>query len=194
MIPKVKNPCQAKNFRSISLRNVVYKLASKVLVDRLKQLLSTIISKYQSAIVPSMLIFDNVLIAYEALHTMTTRKKGKEDSMTLKVDMTKAYDRVEWKFLEGMLKRMGFNEKWITLIMMCVTIVGYAILINGIPSRIIYPKRGIRQGNPISPYLFLLCAEGLSALMSDAKLHGRIKGVKIAPGCPSISHFVLCQR
>lgn len=84
---------------------------------------------------------------------------------------------------------MGFNETWISLIMSCVTTVTYATIINGIPGRIIKPSRGIRLGDPISPYLFLLCAEGFSALMNQAEKEGKIRGLKIASGCQPINHL-----
>lgn len=144
MIPKVKNPSLTKDYRPISLCNVIYKLISKVLANRLKHLLPKIISQYQNAFILDKLISDNIILAYEALHTMTTRQKGKKGSMALKLDMAKAYDRLEWKFLEGMLRKMGFKDKWISLLMTCVIAVKYVVLINGAPSRIIQPERGIR--------------------------------------------------
>lgn len=144
MIPKVKNPSLTKDYRSISLCNVIYKLISKVLANWLKHLLPKIISQYQNAFIPDKLISDNIILAYKALHTMTTRQKGKEGSMALKLDIAKAYDRLYWKFLEGMLRKMGFKEKWISLLMTSVIAVKYVVLINGAPSRIIQPERGIR--------------------------------------------------
>lgn len=95
LIPKVKNSIIAKDFRPISLCNVIYKITSKVLTNRLKRVLLAIISKSQSAFLYSRLITDNVIIAFEALHTMTTRQGGKRGSMALKVDMAKAYDQVK---------------------------------------------------------------------------------------------------
>ena len=99
LIPKIKAPEKISDFHPISFCNVIYKIISKVLAYRLKQILPHIISPIQSVFVPSRLITDNVLVAYETLHTMNGRKKGKKGSLALKLDISKAYDRVEWKFL-----------------------------------------------------------------------------------------------
>ena len=143
---------------------MIYKIVSKVIANRLKPLLNSIISEAQSAFIANRLITDNMLIAFESLHHMKTTCTGKTGFMALKLDMSKAYDRVEWIFLEKILLRMGFREDWVALIMECITTVSYSILVNGEPKGLIKPTRGLRQGDPLSPYLFLFCVEGLNAV------------------------------
>ena len=113
LIPKVSNPTRIIEFRPISLCNVIYKLIAKVLANQMKKVLPAIISSTQSAFVPGRLITDNILVAFEALHTMDGRMKGREGYMALKLDMNKAYDRIEWSFLELMMRKIGFNEWWV---------------------------------------------------------------------------------
>ena len=143
LIPKVKNPERVSEFRPISLCNVIYKVVSKVIANRLKPLLNSIISETQSAFIADRLITDNVLIAFESLHHMKTCCSGKTGFMALKLDMSKAYDRVEWAFLEKILLKMGFQNSWVSLIMECITTVSYSILVNGEPQGMIVPTRGL---------------------------------------------------
>jgi hypothetical protein len=189
LIPKKKNPSFAAEFRPISLCNVLYKLIAKVLANRMKKVLPSVISPSQSAFVPGMLITDNILVAFEALHTMDTRMTGKKGYMTVKLDMSKAYDRVEWNFLEAIMVKIGFASRWVQMIMTCVRTVSFSVLVNGIPYGKITPTRGIRQGDPLSPYLFILCAEGLSNLLYKAKLHKRITGLPVTRGGTRLNHL-----
>ena len=177
LIPKKKNPIFVTDFRPISLCNVLYKLISKVLANRLKKVLPHLIAPSQSTFILGRLNTDNVLAAYETLHTIHTGMKGKKGFMAMKLDMSKAYNRVEWGFLEAVMRHMGFCERWISLILMCIKTVKYSIIINGNPCGLITPSQGIRQGDPISPNLFLLCAEALSSMIQKASNDGLLTGV-----------------
>jgi hypothetical protein len=192
LIPKTKNPLNVTDFRPISLCNVIYKMVSKVLANRLKLILPHIISSTQSAFIPGRLITDNVLAAYETLHTMHANMWGRQGYMAVKIDMSKAYDRVEWEFLRSVMSNLGFDPRWIRLIMMCVTTANYEVLVNGIPAGRINPTRGIRQGDPISPYLFLICAEALSAMLTKADNEGVLRGVPSSKRGPRLNHLFFC--
>lgn len=102
-------------------------------------------------------------------------KKEKKGSLVLKLDISKAYDRVEWSFLQGIMHKMSFLEMWISRVMGCVTMPSFSILVNSKPYGNIHSSRGLRQRDHLSPYLFLLCAEGFTSLLAKAELEGRIK-------------------
>ena len=189
LIPKVKEPKRVTDFRPISLCNVVFRITSKVIANRLKKILPSIIGDTQSAFVHGRLITDNVLVAFETMHHINGKMGGKRGEMALKLDMSKAYDRVEWLCLEKIMAKLGFGEKWRSLIMKYVTSVSYSVKINGKPRGKIIPTRGIRQGDPLSPYLFLLCVEGLSALIKKSMDMGEMEGKTICRGAPCLSHL-----
>jgi hypothetical protein len=177
------------DYRPISLCNVFYKIISKVLANRLKTVLSVIISDSQSAFVPGRMITDNVSVAFEVLHKMKAKRRGRKGEMAVKLDMSKAYDRVEWSFVEAIMRKLGFAEKWITMIMECISTVQYSVLLKGVPKGYIIPTRGLRQGDPLSPYLFLLCAEGLSALLKKSSTEEQLKGLQTSRLGPWVSHL-----
>lgn len=110
--------------------NVLYKLASKALVLRLKNILRAIVTENQSVFVPDRIITDNSLIALEIFHTMKQCNKSRQGIMVMKLDMSKAYNRVEWGFLKKLLLTVGFDGRWVNLVMKCVNTVSYSFIIN----------------------------------------------------------------
>uniref|UniRef100_A0A803PV21 Reverse transcriptase n=1 Tax=Cannabis sativa TaxID=3483 RepID=A0A803PV21_CANSA len=127
LVPKKKHPESMSDLRPISLCNVIYKVISKVLANRIKGILPSVISENQSAFLEGRLISDNIMISFEIMHYLKRKRMGKEGYMALKLDLSKAYDRVEWAFLEQMMLHMGFNQKIVSLIMHCVSTVKYSI-------------------------------------------------------------------
>ncbi|KAG7586565.1 Ribonuclease H domain [Arabidopsis thaliana x Arabidopsis arenosa] len=188
LVPKIDSPTQVKDFRPISLCNIAYKLISKVMADRLKPWLHLLISEFQSAFIPGRLITDNIIVTHELLHSLRT-KKIKSPFMALKLDIAKAFDKVEWIYIEAMLRRLGFADQWCRWVMKCITSVSYSVLLNGSPTKKIIPSRGLRQGDPLSPYLYLICTEGLSSLLTHAMQSNLIHGFKASRDGPSISHM-----
>ncbi|WJX23528.1 hypothetical protein P8452_12731 [Trifolium repens] len=193
LIPKCDNPNSMKDLRPIALCNVLYKLVSKLLANRLKGCIANCISEEQSAFVEGRSILDNALIAMEVIHSLKRRTRGSKGELALKIDISKAFDKVDWGFLKGMLVRMGFSETWVRWIMMCVSTVNYSVLMNFDKVGPIHPGRGLRQGDPLSPYLFILATEGLTALIKQSIGRGDLHGVKICRGAPVVSHLLFAD-
>ena len=120
LIPKVKNPSKMSDSRFISLCNVLYKIISKCIANKLKNFLSLVVSDAQSAFVLGRLTTDNIIMAYEVLNCLKTKRSGWKGLMAIKLDMSKAYDRVEWRFLERIMQKLGFEDRWINLMMECI--------------------------------------------------------------------------
>ena len=194
LIPKVQNPGRVSDFRPISLCNVIYKIVSKVISNRLKPLVDSLVSETQSSFVANRLITNNILIAFKSLHHLKNNCSGTQGYMAFKLDMSKAYDRVEWVFLEQILLKLGFHEDWVALLMECITTVSYSILVNGEPKGLFRPSRDLRQGDPLSPYLFLFCAEGLNVILNEAVSKGEIHGFSICGNGPKLTHLFFADN
>ena len=189
LIPKVKNPVSISQYRPISLCNLLYKIFSEVLANRLKKFMPDLITKHQSAFAKNSLISNHVLVAFETLHCMKSHNSRKTGFMALKLDMSKACDRVEWNYLQKLMEKMGFCSRWIGLIMECVHTVSYSILVNSDPKGLIKLTRGIRQGDTLSPFLFLLCMEGLYGLIKKAARAKEINGFSICKRGLKLTHL-----
>lgn len=113
--------------------------------------------------------------------------------VALKVDMSKAYDRINWEYLRRVMLRLGFDAKWVGWIMMCLESVKYKVLVNQESEGPILPGRGLRQGDPLSPYLFILCAQGLTSLIEKAERRGDLHGVRVCTGAPTFTHLLFAD-
>ncbi|XP_058764138.1 uncharacterized protein LOC131637556 [Vicia villosa] len=168
LIPKVKNPASPKEFRPISLCNVVMKLVTKTIANRVKQVLPDIVDEEQSAFVKGRLITNNALIALECFHWMKKKRKGKKGAMAVKLDMAKAYDRMEWGFVVGILRSMGFPSNLVNLISNCITTVTYQVLING-------------------------KASGVICMLKKEAREAQIHGIQVARKAPVITHLLFAD-
>ena len=165
LIPKSPNPESLNNYRPISLCNIIYKIVSKIMVGRLRPHLDKLISPNQAAFVPGRRGLDNVVIAQELLHSPDT-KNGKVGFMAIKVDLAKVYDHLEWFFVHHVLNAFHLPHILIDLIVSCISSTSTSILFNGGKLDSFKPTRGIRQGDPLSPYIFILCMEYLGYLIN----------------------------
>lgn len=190
LILKVSKPELITQFRPISLCNVLFKIITKTLVARLKGVMDKLIGPTQSSFIPGRLSTDNIVIVQEAVHSMR-RKKGRKGWMLLKLDLEKAYDRVRWDFLEDTLRVVGLSESWIQWIMQCVSGPDMSLFWNGEKTEAFTPRRGLRQGDPLSPYLFVLYMERLCHLIEVAIMEGEWKPITLSRGGRSYPIFVL---
>ena len=166
LIPKIAHLKAITQFCLISLCNTLYKLLSCLLVQQLKPYIAEVINPCQAEFVPGRRTSDNIIIVQEVIRTFKSRR-GRDGHVAIKLDLEKAYDRLDWGFLKETLEFFQMPPSLITLIMNMLSSTRYNILWNGTPLPEVVPSRGLRQGDPLSSYLFILCLERLSIQLEE---------------------------
>eukprot|EP00253_Pinus_taeda_P022290 PITA_22290 len=176
LIPKKKESATLHDFRPISLCNSLFKIISKIIAERLKPVLNQFISRDQHAFLKDRNIWDAVAMTQECLFSMATNKS---EAAIYKIDLKKAFDCVDWGFLCILLAKIGLRSKGIKWVMACVENVHFSVITNGIPSSFFKAERGLRQGCPLSPLLFILVMNTLSLQINRAVQEKEIRPIKI---------------
>lgn len=189
LIPKTYSPSSANHYRPISLCNIIYKVISKLLVAKLRPHLDKIISPSQSAFIPNRWIAENQVIVQDVLHSFKTRKT-KPGLMAIKLDLQKAYDGVNWRFIQAILLHLGFNETFTNWILACISSLSFEVLVNKGKAECFKPSRGLRQGDPLSSYLFILGQEALSRLLDNELRCKNIDEIKTNISGSTITHVM----
>lgn len=185
LIPKKEGGSNLNHFRPISFIGCIYKILAKVLARRFKAILGKLIGEAQSAFLKGRFILDGIVVVNESIEDA---KKSKTKRLFFKVDFAKAFDSVNWEYLLDMMRNMNFPEKWIAWIKECISTARMNVLINGNPSGEFEMQRGLRQGDPLSPFLFLVAAEGLNLLIRRVVERGLLKATYIGRRRTQISH------
>ncbi|KAJ0434139.1 putative RNA-directed DNA polymerase [Helianthus annuus] len=186
LIPKVNDPQSLSHYRPISLIGIIYKVVAKTLANRLKGVIDSVSSTTQSAFVAKRNIFDGPIIVSEVV---SWAKKQKTEILLFKVDFDKAYDSINWNFLLNNLKMMGFPKRWRKWVEACLVSGKASVLVNGSPSKEFSIKRGLRQGDPLSPFLFIIALEVLEVFMKRVCRLGFFEGVTLPNGGPVLTHL-----
>ena len=188
LIPKCTDANYLSSFRPISLCNTIYKIVTKIIIQRLRPLLDKLVSPLQTTFVSGRRGLDNMIIVQELIHTMNT-KKGNQGYMAIKIDLEKAYNRLERHFIRDVLNLYNFPLNTVKLIMSCISGSFISFLLNGGKLDPFLPSRGIRQGNLLSPYLFILCMKVLVFLIADQCSSHRWDPLRSSQSGPSFSHL-----
>eukprot|EP00253_Pinus_taeda_P034910 PITA_34910 len=185
LIPKQELAQTPDRFRPISLCNVVYKIISKVVANRLKPLLPTLVSVEQSGYVEGRQILNNIIQAHEVVHSLTINRKA---GMIMQLDIAKYYDKLNWTYIKKILSAFGFDHNWIKWVMALVTSSSFSILVNGSPSETFIPSRSLTKGYPLSPFLFILMMEGLGRSIKHAKAVGKVIRLQLSENGQALTH------
>ncbi|KAJ0589979.1 putative RNA-directed DNA polymerase [Helianthus annuus] len=186
LIPKVRDPTLVKHFRPISLIGLIYKIFAKILAQRIKPVIPNLVSYTQTGFIEGRCILEGPLIVNEVI---SWAKGNKKKMFIFKIDFEKAYDSVNWKFLLSNLKAMNFPLLWRKWVGASLASSRASILVNGSPTMEFSMSRGLRQGDPISPFLFIIALEALDVIMKRAVKEGIFKGVVLPRNGPMISHL-----
>ena len=181
LVPKSANTSSATDFRPISCCNVIYKVIAKLLASRLSQALGPIISPMQNAFLGGRLMTDNIHLLQELLRDY--ERKRSSPRCLMKIDFKKAFDSVQWPFLRELLLLLGFPSRFVQLVMQCVETASYSVAVNGSIYGFFPGKNGVRQGDPLSPYLFLICMEYFSRMLRKSSIS---PGFRFHPKCDSL--------
>lgn len=187
LLPKSDSPNIFADFRPISLCNFFNKIFTRILCMRLKPFLSGLISEEQTAFIPGRDISDNILLAQEVLQHLDKRVRG--HNILFKLDMMKAFDRVRWGFLQSILLRFGFSDHFVRLILNNLSASYFSILVNGVPFGFFKSTRGLKQGDPLSPILFIFVVEAFSRSLKHHFGVNQIEHFSLPRGSPLISHL-----
>ncbi|XP_026428481.1 uncharacterized protein LOC113324375 [Papaver somniferum] len=178
LIPKTLHPSTPYDYMPIGVCNIFYKIISKLVVTRIKPPMEKIIFPTQASYVPRRYINDNIVMAHELIHSMKESKK-KMGLVALKLDMLKAFDKVEWCFIDKMPSSLGFCEDLRTIIFQCISTTTVSIRLNGSICQSYMPSRGLRQGDPLSPYLFIISMEYLARSLMHAEANSLLCADKL---------------
>lgn len=187
-ILKVPSPESVKQLRPIGLCNISYKIITKAMTTRIKSVMRELIGPHQSSFVLERQIMDNILTYQETLNSLR-RKSRHQRWMIIKIHLEKAYDRLEWSYVQSTLEATCFNEDSVRNIAARISTSKLAVRLNGKVWEWFTPSRGIRQGDPISPLFFVLCIERLSHLIEEEISAGRWKGIKVTRSGPTVLYL-----
>lgn len=187
LIPKKTDSMEMRDYRPIACCNVLYKVVSKLLANRLKLLLPRVITESLSAFIKERLLLENVLLASELVKDY--HKEAGSPRCVMKIDISKVFDSVQWSFVLQSLEAMGVPAKFIRWIQLCISTPSFSVQINGELAGYFQSARGLRQGCSLSPYLFVLCMNILSLKIDKAVKEKRFK---FHPGCQALSLTHLC--